>query len=95
MAIAEQNTLATALKVQGGLVTRIFGAAGSVYRTWSNRKQFNRLRDMSDWELADIGLERSDLYDAWARGGNSDPTGYLNSMARARDTLEGAARRVA
>jgi uncharacterized protein YjiS (DUF1127 family) len=76
------------------LVTRAVRVGTSVLRAWNNRKQFRRLRDMSDWELADIGLSRDDLRDAWKRRIDTDPLRYLSAVARSRDTIEDAARRV-
>jgi uncharacterized protein YjiS (DUF1127 family) len=76
------------------LATRAVRVGTSVLRAWNNRKQFRRLRDMSDWELADIGLSRDDLRDAWKRRIDTDPLRYLSAVARSRDTIEDAARRV-
>jgi len=67
---------------------------GMLLQFWRNRGDFGRLRDMSDWELADIGLDRDDLRTAWARRAEVDPTHYLGMTARARGALEDAARRV-
>jgi uncharacterized protein YjiS (DUF1127 family) len=69
------------------LATRVVRAATSVLRAWNNRKQFRRLRDMSDWELADIGLRRDDLHDAWKRRIDTDPLRCLDPDASdARET---------
>lgn len=76
------------------LLARLVRVAGAALQAWRNRKAFGRLRDMSDWELADIGIEREDLTTAWARRIDVDPLRYLGSVARSRGTLEDAARRV-
>lgn len=76
------------------LATRAVRAAKVALRAWNNRRQFRRLRDMSDWELADIGLSRDDLRDAWSRRIDTDPLRYLSALARSRGTIEDAARRV-
>jgi uncharacterized protein YjiS (DUF1127 family) len=74
--------------------TRIARVAGAVLRYWTNRRQFRRLAEMSDWELADIGIERVDLDRAWKRRIDIDPLRYLGQVARSRGTVEDAARRV-
>jgi uncharacterized protein YjiS (DUF1127 family) len=75
-------------------LARLARAAGMLLQPWRNRGAFGRLRDMSDWELADIGLDRDDLRTAWARRAEIDPTHYLGMTARTRGALEDAARRV-
>lgn len=76
------------------LATRAVRVGASLLRAWNNRKQFRRLREMSDWELSDIGLQRDDLHDAWKRRVDADPLRYLSAVARSRGTVEDAARRV-
>ena len=77
------------------LFARAVNVVAETIRSWRNRKQFRRLSDMSDWELADVGLDRADLRDAWERRVETDPTVYLNLLVRSRIGLEDAARRVA
>jgi len=92
------------------LAMSVVRVAASFNRNWKNRRQFRRLLDMTDRELADIGIDRDDLREAWRRRVELDPTAHLNLLARsrdslafdslahdslARDSLEGAARRVA
>ncbi len=77
------------------LAIRVVQVGKAALRAWNNRRQFRRLRDMSDWELADIGLEREDLDSAWKRRIDTDPLRYLATVARSRGTAEDAARRVA
>ena len=48
------------------VATRVANAIANVYRAWKNRRAFYRLGEMSDAELADIGLSPSDLRDASA-----------------------------
>ncbi len=76
------------------LATRAVRFGKAAIRAWNNRRQFRRLHDMSDWELADIGLSRDDLRDAWKRRVDTDPLRYLSALARSRDSIEDAARRV-
>ena len=75
-------------------LTQMARAAGSMLRYWQYREQFRRLGELSDWQLADIGLMRGDLRDAWASRVNADPFQYLAKVARSRCTLDDAARRV-
>jgi uncharacterized protein YjiS (DUF1127 family) len=63
------------------------------YRAWQNRRAFYRLGDMSDIELADIGLRRSDLSVAVDLAGGGDPTTHLGTLVRLRvRDLDAAAR---
>ena len=41
---------------------RVANAVSNVYRAWKNRRAFYRLGEMSDAELADIGLTRADRF---------------------------------
>lgn len=85
----------SAVRVAGTApLARLARAARVVLKVWRNRSDFARLRGMSERELADIGLERDDLRSAWARRAEVDPTHYLGMAARARGTLEDAARRI-
>lgn len=93
MAVLDQSAVSGAGFVAVA-VTRIARMTGAVLRYWNNRRQFRRLGEMSDWELADIGLEREDLNEAWKRRIDTDPLRYLGSVVRTRGTLEDAARRV-
>ncbi|MGT2466709.1 DUF1127 domain-containing protein [Mesorhizobium atlanticum] len=40
----------------------VVNAIANSYRAWKNRRAFYRLGEMSDAELADIGLTRGDLH---------------------------------
>ena len=73
---------------------RVSGVAAALYRDWNNRRQFRQLREMSDWELADIGLTRDDLRAAHYRRPDVDPTAHLAAIKRERAALEDAAGRV-
>ena len=75
---------------------RVVNAAVNFLRAWKNRRAFYRLGEMSDAELADIGLTRSDLNVAVDLPFGADPTAHLGSMADARiRAIEDMARRVA
>ncbi len=77
------------------VATRVIVAVANFYRAWKNRRAFYRLGEMSDAELADIGLTRSDLHVAIDVPFGSDPTVRLRSIASARaKTVEDFARQV-
>lgn len=65
-------------------------------RSVRNRREIYRLGMMSDTELADIGLRRTDLHVALRSPFGVDPTVSLGSIATARERWDGedAARRV-
>ena len=78
------------------VATRVANAVANVYRAWKNRRAFYRLGEMSDAELADIGLTRADLHVAIAVPFGRDPTVKLRSIATDRaETIEDLARKVA
>ena len=65
-------------------VARAVSAVSNFLRAWKNRREFYHLGQMSDTELADIGLTRSDLSVAIDLPFGSDPTSHLGSVAEAR-----------
>lgn len=78
------------------VATRVVNVLANSYRAWKNRRAFYRLGEMSDAELADIGLTRADLHVAIDVPFGSDPTVKLRAIATERvDTVEDIARRVA
>lgn len=66
------------------LTARPMRLAADFYRAWKNRRAFYRLGELSDAELADIGLTRSDLHVAVAAPFASDPTVRLRDMTAER-----------
>jgi uncharacterized protein YjiS (DUF1127 family) len=64
--------------------TRAINGVAAFYRAWKNRRAFYQLGEMSDTELADIGLTRADLHVAIAVPLGSDPTVKLRSIAYSR-----------
>ena len=78
------------------VATRVANAVSNVYRTWKNRRAFYRLGEMSDAELADIGLTRADLHVAIGVPFGRDPTAILREIASDRvEMTEDIARKVA
>ncbi|MBS3648436.1 DUF1127 domain-containing protein [Pseudaminobacter sp. 19-2017] len=66
------------------LPNRGWAVVGKLYRTWRNRRDFHRLGAMSDSELKDIGLTRSDLHVASSSPFGIDPTTRLREIVQAR-----------
>ena len=78
------------------VATRVANTVSNVYRAWKNRRAFYRLGEMSDAELADIGLTRADLHVAIDVPFGRDPTVILRQIASDRvETIEDLARQVA
>lgn len=75
------------------VLARMIRGGVSLVQSWRNRKAFAQLSNFSDRELADIGLVRSDLFEA-DRAAMLDPTSELRGVAVRRIALEDAARRV-
>ena len=72
---------------------RFVNLVAGMIRIWMNRREIYRLGEMSDWELADIGLTRADLHVASCVPLGEDPTILLGSVAEARIRAAGAASR--
>lgn len=96
MTICDEAHETMRIEQRPALAARVVGVVSNLYRTWKNRRQFHRLGDMSDAELADIGLVRSDLHFAVDLPFSADPTKRLNSIVSSRTELsvEDMARRV-
>jgi uncharacterized protein YjiS (DUF1127 family) len=76
-------------------VARLMRGVAGVYRAYKNRRAFYRLGELSDAELADIGLSRSDLHVAFSVPLGVDPTVRLRVLADERiGAIEDCARRV-
>jgi uncharacterized protein YjiS (DUF1127 family) len=74
---------------------RLSRIVADLYRTWKNRRAFYRLGELSDAELADIGLTRTDLHVAVTAPFGADPTVRLRAMADERlGAIEDCARQV-
>lgn len=71
-----------------GLLTRLVAATTrvkSVWRAIRNRRAANRLADLDDFQLRDIGLSRSDVEQALKLSGFADdPSQHLSRSARNR-----------
>ena len=71
-----------------GFVVRVANVAASLFKALRNRREVYRLGQMSDFELADIGLMRGDLHVAMRMPLGTDPTETLGSFAEARAARE-------
>ena len=83
---AGTRTIATVVRLTE--VLRMF------VRSIRNRRELNHLARLSDHELADIGLMRTDLEVVTHAPLGVDPTARLSRFARERNRLETRARRV-
>lgn len=70
------------------IATRAFDGAASLFRMWQNRRAFYRLGELTDVELADIGLTRADLHVAIDVPFGSDPTVRLRTLASQRTAAD-------
>ena len=80
MLAVHQKSTPTIAAERPALPIRAAQFLSGLLRAWHNRRAFNRLADMSDYELADIGLTRTDLQVGW----RLDPTAEFAPLARAR-----------
>ena len=67
-----------------GFLARAIGLIDRLYRAWHNRSAVAVLGVVSDHMLADIGLTRSDIRDAFAEPVWRDPTGIMSARALER-----------
>lgn len=94
-ALDHHTTLAIDARTRAvAAVARVAGGFGAMLRAIVNRRQIDRLADLSDHELADIGLRRTDLIVASRLPFGVDPTARLSIFAHERTTIGNAARRV-
>ena len=96
MTTIEFATETSRITTRPAVAMRVVNALANAYRAWKNRRAFYRLGEMSDAELADIGLTRADLHVAIDIPFGRDPTARLRAIASDRaDTIEDLARKVA
>jgi len=94
MAVIDHSPRTSTAAFPALLMARVVGTAMALRRAIRNRRMFHRLREMTDRELADVGIRRGDLHEAWRRRVETDPTAYLNQIVHARRSIEDAARRI-
>jgi uncharacterized protein YjiS (DUF1127 family) len=91
---AAPTTLAAARPVTH-VVRAIVNAVADFLRAWKNRREIYRLGEMTEAQLADIGLTRSDLSVVVDLPFTHDPTTRLGSLAAGRQReIEALARQV-
>lgn len=67
-----------------GLVARARLAVVKLVRAWRNRNAINRLSELDDRQLLDMGLSRSDIREVMTSSFFSDPGLHLTIAARER-----------
>ncbi|MBZ9674435.1 DUF1127 domain-containing protein [Mesorhizobium sp. ES1-1] len=96
MATFDFATQTSRISSHPAVAVRVANTVFNIYRAWKNRRAFYRLGEMSDAELADIGLTRGDLHVAVDVPFGRDPTVVLRQIASDRvETIQDIARRVA
>ena len=75
------------------LAAALVAKTNALMRAVRNRREMYHLGEMSDIELADIGLRRGDLFTAAENPLTIDPTGRLGTLADSR-IREDFARRI-
>ena len=96
MTTIEFATETPRITTRPAVATRVINVLANAYVAWKNRRAFYRLGEMSDAELADIGLTRADLHVAIDVPFGRDPTAKLRVIASDRaDSIEDLARKVA
>jgi uncharacterized protein YjiS (DUF1127 family) len=66
------------------LVSILTAKLASLFRAVRNRREMYHLGQMSDVELADIGLRRGDLFEVAEAPLTIDPTGRLSAITASR-----------
>ena len=92
MTTIELSPFATAAR-RPSLSMRMLDLVRRAVRAYRNRRAIYHLGDLSDSELADIGLRRADLHVAYHSPFGVDPTERLGIIAGARSE-EALARQV-
>lgn len=76
------------------VVTRMADGLRTLMRALWRRRELNRLAELSDHALADIGLTRADLAEVRRLSAAVDPTLRLDVIVRGRFYAEDRARRL-
>jgi len=74
----------SSMSVRPSALPRVGLGAVRFVTLWRNRRAFNRLCDLTETGLADIGISRGDLHDARDVPFTGDPTARLMAIADAR-----------
>ncbi|MHB2266993.1 DUF1127 domain-containing protein [Aliihoeflea sp. PC F10.4] len=92
-ALDHTTTYASAAPLRTDVASRVANGFKAVLRAMFNRRHLGDLSELSDHQLADIGLMRSDLREARLTPIPADPTTTLSELSRQRHR-ERTARRV-
>ncbi len=92
-AIDPLSTGSIAPRATANLV-RVVAVMRALYRAWRSRRDIARLAELSDHQLADIGLTRDDIRVARRAPLATDPTTGLAALIKERGRTQEAARRV-
>jgi uncharacterized protein YjiS (DUF1127 family) len=94
MTTLDHFSSASRFATRANWIVRAAQALLNAYTAFKNRRAFYHLGELSDAELADIGLTRADLHVAVGHPFGTDPTASLSVIVRRRMEDETAARSV-
>jgi uncharacterized protein YjiS (DUF1127 family) len=92
-ALERRTTYAGAAPLRTDVMSRMVKGLHAILRAMVNRRHLGNLNELSDHQLADIGLTRGDLYAARHTRILADPTSTLSALSRQR-RYERLARRI-
>lgn len=78
---------ASRISTRPAALTRLGHETARLVKLWRNRRAFNRLHELTEAQLADIGISRNDLHDALEARAVDDPTARLMAIADARASV--------
>lgn len=93
MTAIEHVSLPWVTEARSASKVRVLRALNALFRAWRNRGEMRRLSEMTEWELADIGLTRRDLVLAGSGSIGSDPTRILQRIVAERAARDYAGRK--
>lgn len=92
-ALDRHTTYAGAATLRTDVTSRMVKGLRAILRAMVNRRHLGSLSELSDHQLADIGLVRADLHTASITRMPADPTSTLSALSKKRH-VEKLARRV-
>lgn len=84
MTMIDHSSTHLPVSARPAVVTRAINAVVTQLRIWKNRRAVYQLGNLTNTELADIGLTRADLHVATGLPLGVDPTQHLGSVAHGR-----------
>lgn len=93
MTAAHHSATPITAAARPGFAARVARAAAGLLAIWNSRRAMRQLSDLSDWELADLGLVREDIARAYEVPLLDDPTLRLQQIVRKRARSEMIRRR--